>query len=285
MPPIDMCRCCCQYCDDMQNDEYKKQLKSMDVLRNHIFKQIFAELKLPEGSHGLDLGCGVGAPAIMLAETLKPDVFITGVDISHEFIKEAAHNAHKKNLEEHLVFKQGDAYKTGFPDNSFGWLISIDFAGYNMQASEELLKEICRLVKNGGEVILICWSAQQLLPGYPKLEALLNATESGLAPFKEGSQPCEHFLRLPERLAEAGFTEISAEAYTGSTKAPLSTEERNALQSLISMRWQPKQSELGEKDFAVYEEICLPESKSNILNTKGYYCFYTYSVFYAKVSK
>lgn len=40
----------------------------------------------------------------------------------------------------------------------------------------QLLQGFRRTLKPGGLLLILIWSSQQLLPGYPRLEALLNAT-------------------------------------------------------------------------------------------------------------
>lgn len=269
----------------MHKKSYKELLVSLDILREPMLRQIFSEINLPKGSRGLDLACGVGVPSMILAEMLKPDIHITDTDISAEFIEEAKKASHSRGLDKYIDFKEGDAQNLPFPDNTFDWLISIDYAGYRITNSNKLLKEITRVLKKGGKLILICWSSQQLLAGYPELEAKLNITKSGMAPFEKGMKPQEHYLRVPECLYGAGFTDIRCKTYAGSNTAPFSKEEREALQDLISMRWKPEENELDEDEFALFSKLCSPTSPHNILGTKGLYVFYTYSVFCARVKK
>jgi ubiquinone/menaquinone biosynthesis C-methylase UbiE len=55
-----------------------------------------------------------------------------------------------------------------------------------------LLKEIARTVKPGGMTYILNWSSQMLLPGYPVLEARLNATSSGIISFEPKMKPELH---------------------------------------------------------------------------------------------
>ena len=67
--------------------------------------------------------------------------------------------------------------------------------GYPAGELVPLLKELARVVRPGDSVAILAWSSQQLLPGYPLLEARLNATCSGLTRFLKRKRPESHFLR------------------------------------------------------------------------------------------
>ena len=92
------------------------------------------------------------------------------------------------------------------------------------------------MVKPGGSVAIIAWSSQQLLPGYPVLEAHLNATSSGIAPFEEGAAPELHFSRMMRWFRRAGMDGVTARTFAGDVCAPLSDKIRSALTALIEIR-------------------------------------------------
>jgi demethylmenaquinone methyltransferase/2-methoxy-6-polyprenyl-1,4-benzoquinol methylase len=146
-----------------------------------------------------------------------------------------------------------------------------------------LLKEQARVVKPGGRVIILFYSSQQLLPGYPLLEARLNATTSGIAPFAEGQKPELHSLRALGWFREIGLKGPRALTFAGSVHAPLSREIRDALKALLGMRWRNLESELSEEDYEEFLRLCQPESPDFILNAPDYYAFFTYSLFWGRV--
>ena len=128
-------------------------------------------------------------------------------------------------------------------------------------------------------MIIISRSSQQLLPGYPLLEAHLNATSSGIAPFARGMSPKLHFLRMPGWFRDAGMEEITAQTFAGDFYAPLSDKIRSALTALIEMRWVDVEPELSKEDWVEFQRLCLPGSPDFILNLPDYYAFFTYSMF------
>ena len=129
----------------------------------------------------------------------------------------------------------------------------------------------------------MAWSSQQLLPGYPLLEAKLNATRQGIAPFRTGQDPALHFLRAPGWFKKAGLINIEGKSFIKSFQAPLDDKIRKALEPFFDMRWGNPKGELSEKDLNLYHRLCLPESPDFILNLPDYYAFFTYTLFKAEV--
>ena len=260
-------------------DSYLQSLIMTNPLQEPVMRRAIHALKLPPGSRGLDVGCGIGLQAIMLAEAVGPDGYVTGIDLSPEFLVYAREIAEKVEISEQVSFQEGDMNNLPFDDDAFDWVWSANCAGYALGDPLPLLKELARMVKPGGSVIILAWSSQQLLPGYPVLEAHLNATSSGIAPFARGMRPELHFLRMLGWLRRAGLEEITARTFAGDVCAPLSDEIRDALIALLEMRWVDVQPELSQEDWVRFQRLCLPESPDFILNLPDYYAFYTYSMF------
>ncbi len=229
------------------------------------------------------VGCGIGLQAMLLAEAVGPAGDVTGVDLSAEFLDCARSTAKKAGASEQVSFQEGDMNNLPFDDDTFDWMWSANCVGYAPGEPLPVLKELARVVKPGGSVIILAWSAQQLLPGYPELEAHLNATSSGIAPFVEGTAPELHFSRMMGWFRRTGMEEVTARTFAGDVSAPLSGEIRSALAALIGMRWVDVGAELSDEDWAEYQRLCLPESPEFILDIPDYYAFFTYSMFRGRV--
>jgi len=132
---------------------------------------------------------------------------------------------------------------------------------------------------------IMMWSSQQILPGYPQLEARLNSTSAGIAPFTRGMKPESHYLRTLGWFRRAGMQDVKAKTFIGDIYAPLSEEAKIALLSLFQMRWPGVKAEISDEDWKEYQRISQPDSPDFILNLPDYYAFFTYSVFYGKVTK
>jgi len=137
-------------------------------------------------------------------------------------------------------------------------------------------------VKPGGSIILLAWSSQQLLPGYPLLESQLNATCSAYLPFLKGKSPELHFLQALRWFQGVGLEEVKAQTFVGDVQSPLSDGERTALISLFEMLWAEPQPDVSSEDWKEYQRLCKPKSANFILDQPGYYAFFTYSMFRGK---
>jgi demethylmenaquinone methyltransferase/2-methoxy-6-polyprenyl-1,4-benzoquinol methylase len=146
------------------------------------------------------------------------------------------------------------------------------------------VRELARVVRPGGLVVIFAWSSERLLPGYPLLEARLSATTPGIAPFVAGSNPDRHYSRALGWFRDAGLDELTARTFAGSAHAPLSQAIWDALVALLEMRWPGVESELAEGDRAEYRRLCLPESSDFIVDHPDYYAFFTCSMFSGRVS-
>ena len=271
-------------------DTYAHMLYLSDFLREPVIRSAIQALQLPSGSRGLDAGCGIGSHTLLLAEAVAPAGHVTGLDLSPEFLVNARETAKKSSLSKHVSFQEGDVNTIPFDDDTFDWLWSADTicggpkeTGCPAEDPLPLVKELARVVKPGGNVAILFWSSQKLLPGYPLLEARLNTTSSGTAPFTEGMSPKLHFLRALGWFRDAGLEETTAHTFIGTVHAPLSGDVRSALAMTFQMLWGETQPELTSEDWAEYQRLCQPESPDFILNLPDYYAFFTYSLFRGKV--
>ena len=123
-------------------------------LSKQIVEGTAKHVKLPDGGIGLDVGCGSGALTIACAKR-NPNARMLGVDLwSKEypaFSKELCEqNAEAEGLS-NVEFKNGNAIKLDFPDESFDVVTSNyvyhNISGYDRQ---ELVLETLRVLKKGG---------------------------------------------------------------------------------------------------------------------------------------
>ena len=266
-------------------DSYLRSLQVTAPLREPTLRAAIETVGPASGSHGLDVGCGIGAQTLLLADYVGPDGHVTGLDLSPEFLDRARVLAQESGLSDRVSFRQGNTNRLPFDELSFDWAWSVDCVGYGTSNSEALIRELARVVRPGGVVAILAWSSERLLPGHPLLEARLGATASGLAPFSVGMSEDLHLSRGLGWFKEAGLNEPCARALAGSVHAPLSRELRMALSALLEMRWPSVESELAREDRLEYRRLCDSQSPDFIVDHPDYYAFFTYSLFWGKVSE
>lgn len=266
-------------------DQYVERLYVTDPLREPVLRAAIGALHLPEGSRGLDAGCAIGLQVPLLADAVGPSGHVTGLDLRPEFLVEAERIAEESGLSAQVSFQQGDVNKLPFDHDTFDWIWSASCVGYPAVEPLPLVKELVRVVRPGGIVAILVYSSQMLLPGYPLLEARLNATSAGIAPFTESMRPESHWLRALGWLRDAGLKEAAARTFVGDFHAPLSDEIRDALISLFEMRWDGAQSEVSEEDWAEYQRLAQSKSADFILGRPDYYAFFTETLFHGRAAK
>ncbi len=267
---------------------YARMLVDTFPLREPVLREVIDFLDFPKTSRGLDAGCGIGQLTRMIAENMGPDGEVLGVDEIPGFINLACKpvaSLGEKQIGGKVTFQRGDVSHLPFTNDSFDWAWSVDCIGYGSQDAMPALLELKRVVKPGGLIAILVWSSQQLLPGYPLLEAKLNATAAGIAPFKQGMKPGNHYLLLLERLKKVGLEDTMARVFAGSVAAPLNEDIRTALLALIKMRWPGADSEVSHRDWQDLLDLITPGSPAFILDHPGYYAFFNYSLFYGKVGE
>jgi demethylmenaquinone methyltransferase/2-methoxy-6-polyprenyl-1,4-benzoquinol methylase len=222
--------------------------------------------------------------ARLLAEAVGPAGHVTGVDIDPGLLAHGETLAGQAGLAERITFRPGNMLdRLPFDEDAFDWVWSADCIGYPLGALLPILEELKRVVRPGGSLALLAWSSQQVLPGYPLLEARLNAACSSYLPYLEGQPPDLHFLRALGGLREARLEQVQAQTFVGDVQAPHKEAERAALLSLFAMLWAEPAAEATSQavreDWTEVQRLCSPGSPDCILDQPGYYAFFTYTLF------
>jgi ubiquinone/menaquinone biosynthesis C-methylase UbiE len=144
----------------------------------------------------LDIGCGIGGPAFVLAGTYGANV--VGTDLEPQLIARANDSAKRLGLAAKTDFRIVEAGPLTFPDASFDFVVS---SGAFTQIAEKLdmFKEVRRVLKAGGVFSCYDWMRQDgeysddMLYWF-KLEGLTYAMETP-----------ERYTKI---LREAGFVDV-----------------------------------------------------------------------------
>lgn len=118
----------------------------------------------------LDIATGTGDFAILSAEMLSPKQMI-GVDISDGMMTIGRQKVEAKGLQDIVFFKKEDCTNLSFEDNSFD-AVTAAFGIRNFQDLDRGLSEMCRVLKQGGHLIIvelttpICFPMKQLFKIY-----------------------------------------------------------------------------------------------------------------------
>ncbi len=101
----------------------------------------------------LDLGCGTGSTTLMLKQAF-PQAEVVGLDLSPYMLFVADRKAQQAGLT--IQFRHGDAERTGLTEASFDLVTaSLLFHETPVAVSEAILREAYRLLKVGGQVLML----------------------------------------------------------------------------------------------------------------------------------
>jgi demethylmenaquinone methyltransferase/2-methoxy-6-polyprenyl-1,4-benzoquinol methylase len=267
-------------------ETYLEKLILSYPLRAPVMRQAIEGLDFPAGSLGLDAGCGDGSLTLLLAEAVGTDGHVTGLDLSHDFVAYAGEQAERSHLALRVSIQQGNVNGMPFEDNAFDWAWSVDCVGHpTVGEPATALREMARVVRPNGQVAILAYSSQMLLPGHPILEARLNATASAMTCLARGAEPASHFQRALGWFRQAGLVDPTAHTLIGTVQAPLDDGIRRSLLSLMGMLWGEMESKMAKADRAKYRRLTDPKSDECILDCPDYYAYFTYSIFTGRVGE
>ncbi len=108
-------------------------------------------LKAQPGDRILDVGCGLGAPAIRIAQSV--DVEIVGIATSPKLIAEANKAAVVAGVSDRVMFETVDAEDMPYPASSFDSVIAIESL-VHMSDRPRVFKNISHVLRPGGKLVL-----------------------------------------------------------------------------------------------------------------------------------
>lgn len=117
-----------------------------------------------KGDRVLDCATGTGDLAIEFKNAVGEEGYVLGTDFCKEMIEHAPDKAQKNGLE--IDFEVADAMDLPYGDNSFT-IASIAFGIRNVDDPVQALKEMGRVVKPGGRVVVLEFGQPKGLMKYP----------------------------------------------------------------------------------------------------------------------
>ena len=269
----------------MDSKPYSERLRLAHRVTESAIRHAIRALAIPAGSVGLDAGCGIGEHTLWLAEAVGPEGKVTGLDISPSNLAVARELSDHSPVSGRVDFTKGDILHLPFEDDSFDWAWCADTLCPVAVAVDPVvgIRELARVVRPSGTVGILYWSSQNLLPGYPKLEACLNSAFVATTPYLASVPPHLHFLRALGWLRAASIERPVARTFVAEVQAPLNPELREAIAFCFSMFWGNLETHVSNDNWDAFQRLCDPDSDDFILNNPDYYGFLTYTLFYGKV--
>ena len=124
--------------------------------RDHWWNRDFLRLmakrwKLDEVRDVLDVGCGIGHWGMILGSVMADDVRITGIDREPSWVARATERARAQGLEGRFTYRQNEAQKLPFPDDTFD-MATCQTVLIHLPDPSAAIAEMIRVTKPGGLV-------------------------------------------------------------------------------------------------------------------------------------
>ena len=267
--------------------DYAVVLERMNRFQEPEARAAIADLRLPAGSRGLDVGCGVGLYTLWLAEAVGAHGQVVGIDASAERIAAARRLVGNALGAGRMELQQGDGTAIAAPDTNFDWVWCGDVL-HHIETPVAALKEFMRVLRPGGSILIKESQVLQalFLPGYPELERQLQRAEMQCQRHEAGARSFqERRQRTLEAMRAAGLAGVQIRTYVVQRQAPLDAASQAYIQHVVFERnWGPRLHVfLDAQDWQQRSALCEAHSPQYILRNPDYYCLYPMTLFTARL--
>ena len=271
----------------VEAEPFTKSLERMNRFQEPEARALIADLGLPAGSRGLDVGCGVGLYALWLGEAVGPGGRVIGIEPTAERVEVARELVGGRLAPDRLELREGDGTKLDMPAAGFDWVWCGDVL-HHILDTDAALSEFRRVVRPGGRIIIK--ESQVLsamfLPGHPELERRIQLVEIERTREEGGGRSFQERRQTTlASLTAAGLDVLSARTYLIERRAPLGLADRDYIQKTVFDRnWGERiRGLLGAEEWARRTRLCDAQSPGNVLRSPDYHCIYPITVFTARV--
>jgi ubiquinone/menaquinone biosynthesis C-methylase UbiE len=197
----------------------------------------------------LDVGSGVGGTSRCLAKEFGCRV--TGIDLTDEYCRAAAMLSARTGLAHLVDFRQGDATKLPFDDQTFD-VVWTEHVAMNIPDKTRLYKEMHRVLKPGGTLAIydvlagpsgpvlfpVPWARTpdtSFLVSPNELRRLLEESGFAIADWSDTTEAArEWFVTLAEKIRKEGFPSLGFHLLLGADfKAMAQNQGRNLQEGRI----------------------------------------------------
>jgi ubiquinone/menaquinone biosynthesis C-methylase UbiE len=191
--------------------------RGMRILTLGRWEQVHLDIAahLSPGDRVLDLGCGTGALAALLA---SKGVQVTAVDISPPMLSAAARLLREEGLADRVVLRELGAVEldAAFADASFDAVASsLVFSELVEEEIEYTLAECRRILRPGGQLLV----ADEMLPDSTlgRVATFIFRLPFAMLAFLLTQNTTRRVCGLRERIERAGFRVLDVEYYLAGT--------------------------------------------------------------------
>ena len=215
-------------------EKWARLQRTIDGLMKPFSEAAIARLAPRPGERVLDIGCGAGDTALMLADRVQGHGFVLGVDVSRILLQRAT--ARAAAIPEYPIrFLEADAASHRFEPAAFDALHS-RFGVMFFADPPAAFANLARALKPGGRLVFVCWRDRRENE-WVRVPAKVAHKHTDLPPAPPPTEPGPFAFaekaRIETLLAGAGFRDIAIEPLD--LKLVWGRDPRAATETLMEM--------------------------------------------------
>ena len=233
-------------------DKHRPFIEKSHVPLTHA---VIQKAKLFQDAQVLDLASGIGEPALSIAKVFGNSVSIIATDLIHPMLQAARAEAAKRNYQSiHFCRCAGD--ELPFVNQSFNAIVC-RFAFNFFSDPVKSLKQMLRVLKPSGRVVLVVWHKLQFNPVH---DVVNRATDkifpSKPDPIHDSDSGYENPGVLASLLVQSGFNSVEEDIFDFVMQLDFDLEEYSQARAEISDHLRDKLPQMSnEQKDQLMEEI------------------------------
>jgi ubiquinone/menaquinone biosynthesis C-methylase UbiE len=192
---------------------WKKWWRPIEEGAQVVSDRLIELAQVQQGHKVLDIGTGIGEPAVTAARKVRPSGKVIAIDISPQMLAIARERAKDSGLDRIIGFREADAESFSLPDSNFDAIIS-RWGLMFLPNLVDALRAMRQALASGGRIAAAVWSAPQKVPAL-SLAISTVMKEVGAPPPPPGT-PGPFSLAdvniLESKFRQAGFQDIRIDA-------------------------------------------------------------------------
>ncbi len=199
-------------------------IMSLNIDHSWRRKAVKEIVKSEQPLHILDVASGTGDFAIAIAKKAPAGTSIIGADISEHMLEIGREKAAKAGFSQQITMEIGDCEALQYADGSFD-AITVAFGVRNFEHLEIGLKEMCRVVKKGGRLVvlelsipknpIVAWAYKlYFLKITPKIGGWISGNRGAYEYLPSSVLRFPAPEKFSQMMRDAGFEDVKAKSLT-----------------------------------------------------------------------
>jgi ubiquinone/menaquinone biosynthesis C-methylase UbiE len=218
---------------DSVAEGWKKWWKPIEQSAQVVSDKLVDLAQIRQGHKVLDIGTGIGEPAVTAARRVGPSGKVVAIDISPQMLAIATERAKDNGLDKIIEFREADAESFSLPFSNFHTIISRWGLMFLPNLSNALASMRQALVPNG-RIAAAVWSTPQKVPflGLAIGTAMKEVAASPPPPGTPGPFNLADTNMLQDKFRQAGFQDVTVHIGNMDFKAASAEEFTSFHQSI-----------------------------------------------------